>query len=233
MREIAKLIMCNAIWSTIDDHGLTVMLACRIYMQGTSEALPRVCKAHGMGTYIGLLRTKHKTHNGIPGGVPTMPPQIHRWDRQDASYTRTKDHLNLMNPLTAVEEHCAHKDHTLTKDSVIIITFVSYTEYNRTYQIQKCNTIEHNIKGNNRIQYRRHLERSHRNQNRTTCHEPRSGVRAPPHLRWTTAVMWSSSRRSHDLGGLASMPEEACDMHAKACQQAKKTDSESYNNVLE
>ena len=29
---------------------------------------------------------------------------------------------------------------------IIIITFNSYTKYNRTYQIQKCNIIEHNIK---------------------------------------------------------------------------------------
>ena len=48
-------------------------------------------------------------------------------------------------------------------------------------------------------------ERSHRNQNRTTGHEPRPGVRAPPHLRWTSAVMWPSSRRSRDLGGVGTL----------------------------
>ena len=45
---------------------------------------------------------------------------------------------------------------------------------------------------------------------------------APPHLRWTTVVMWSSSRRSHDIGGLASRPDEASEMPVKACDQAKK-----------
>ena len=35
--------------------------------------------------------------------------------------TRMKDHLNLRNPLTAVAEHCAHKHHKITKDSVEVV----------------------------------------------------------------------------------------------------------------
>ena len=35
--------------------------------------------------------------------------------------TRMKDHLNLMNPLIAVGEHCAHEHHTITKDSVRVL----------------------------------------------------------------------------------------------------------------
>ena len=41
------------------------------------------------------------------------------------------------------------------------------------------------------------------------------GVRAPP------AVMWSSSRRSHDLGGLVRRPDEVSEVPAKAFHQAK------------
>ena len=37
-------------------------------------------------------------------------------------------------------------------DTIIIIIFNSYPKYNRTFQIQQCNIIEHNIKGKNRIQ---------------------------------------------------------------------------------
>ena len=33
---------------------------------------------------------------------------------------------------------------------IITITFISYAEYNWTYQIQKCNIIEHNIKEHSR-----------------------------------------------------------------------------------
>ena len=57
--------------------GLQLMLACRPYMQGTSEALTRVFKAHGLGTYhrpINTirsmlvhpnLRTKHLTPRNV------------------------------------------------------------------------------------------------------------------------------------------------------------------------
>ena len=38
----------------------------------------------------------------------------------------------------------AHR-YSAARDSFIVI-FNSYTKYNRTYQIQKCNIIEHNIK---------------------------------------------------------------------------------------
>ena len=38
-----------------------------------------------------------------------------------------------------------------------------------------------------------------------------------PFVKHTDAVMRSSSRRLHDLGGLAIRPEEACEMHVKAC----------------
>ena len=40
-------------------------------------------------------------------------------DRMLAS--RMKDHLNIRNPLTAVGEHCAHKHHKITKDSVKVL----------------------------------------------------------------------------------------------------------------
>ena len=35
--------------------------------------------------------------------------------------TRMKDHLNLRNPLIAVAEHCTHKHHNITKDSVRVL----------------------------------------------------------------------------------------------------------------
>ena len=34
---------------------------------------------------------------------------------------RMKDHLNLRNPQTAVEEHCVHEHHNITKDSVRVL----------------------------------------------------------------------------------------------------------------
>ena len=101
------------------------------YMRGTSEALTRVFKAHGVGTYHRPINTiqsilvhpKDKTPDAQKCGLvyqvecPECPlTYIGETGRMLA--TRMKDHLNLRNPLTAVGEHCAHEHHTITKDSV-------------------------------------------------------------------------------------------------------------------
>ena len=104
------------------------------YMQGTSEALTRVFKAHGVGTYhrpINTIRSmlvhpKDKTPDAQKCGL------VYQVECPECSLTyigetgrmlatRMKDHLNLRNPLTAVGEHCAHEHHTITKDSVRIL----------------------------------------------------------------------------------------------------------------
>ena len=99
-------------------------------MQGTSEALTRVFKAHGVGTYhrpINTIRSilvhpKDKTPDSQKCGLvyqvecPECPlTYIGETDRMLA--TRMKGHLNLRNPLTAVGEHCAHEHHNITRDS--------------------------------------------------------------------------------------------------------------------
>ena len=101
-------------------------------MRGTSEALKRVFKAHGVGTYhrpINTIRSilvhpKNKTPQkcGLVYQVecPECPlTYIGETGRMLA--TRMKDHLNLRNPLTAVGEHCAHEHHTITNDSVRVL----------------------------------------------------------------------------------------------------------------
>ena len=104
------------------------------YMRGTSEALTRVFKAHGVGTYhrpINTIRSilvhpKDKTPDAQKCGLvyqvecpECLLTYIGETGRMLA--TRMKDHLNLRNPLTAVGEHCAHEHHTITKDSVSIL----------------------------------------------------------------------------------------------------------------
>ena len=104
------------------------------YMQGTSEALARVFKAHGVGTYhrpVNTIRSilvhhKDKTPDAQKCGLvyqvecPECPlTYIGETGRMLA--TRTKDHLNLRNPLTAVGEHCTHEHHKITKDSVRVL----------------------------------------------------------------------------------------------------------------
>ena len=104
------------------------------YMQGTSEALTRVFKAHGVGTYhrpINTIRSilvdpKDKTPDAQKCGLvyqverPECPiTYISETGRTLA--TRMKDHLNLRKPLTAVGEHCAHEPHKITKDSVKVL----------------------------------------------------------------------------------------------------------------
>ena len=96
------------------------------YMQGTSEALTHVFKVHGVGTYHQAINTirsilvhpKDKTTDAqkcclvyhCQVECPECPlTYIGETGRTLA--TRMKDHLNLRNPLTAVEEHCAHEHH--------------------------------------------------------------------------------------------------------------------------
>ena len=97
------------------------------YMQDTYEALTCVSKAHGVGTYHQAINTirsilvhpKDKTTDAQKCGLvyhcqvecPECPlTYIGETGRTLA--TRMKDHLNLRNPLTAVEEeHCAHEHH--------------------------------------------------------------------------------------------------------------------------
>ena len=104
------------------------------YIQGTSEALTRVFKAHGVGTYLRPINTirsilvppKDKTPDAQKCGLiyqvecPECPlTYIGETGRTLA--TRMKDHLNFRNPLTAVGEHCMHEHHTITKDSVKVL----------------------------------------------------------------------------------------------------------------
>ena len=90
------------------------------YMQGTSEALTRVFKAHGVGTYhrpINTIRSilvhpKDKTPDAQKCGLAYQVecpecPLTYIGDTGRTLATRMKDHLNLRNPLTAVGEHCA------------------------------------------------------------------------------------------------------------------------------
>ena len=99
------------------------------YRQGTSEALTRVFKAHGVGTYhrpINTIRSmlvhpKDKTPDAQKCGL------VYQVECPECSLTyigetgrmlatRMKDHLNPRNPLIAVGEQCAHEYHTITKD---------------------------------------------------------------------------------------------------------------------
>ena len=102
-------------------------------MQCTSEALTRVFKTHGVGTY-------HRPINTIrsivvhPNDIKTPDAQkyglIYQVECPEFPLTyigetvRTlakgmKDHLNLRNPLTAVGEHCAHEHHKITSVRVL------------------------------------------------------------------------------------------------------------------
>ena len=94
--------------------------------------------------------------------------------------TRMKDHLNLRNPLTAVGEHCAHEHHTITKDSVRVL---AREDGWLKRKVREAIEIKIGQPAMNRDQ----------------------GYELPPHLRWTSAVMWSSSRRSRDLGGVGTL----------------------------
>ena len=104
------------------------------YMQGTSEALTRVFKAHGVGTYhrpINTIRSilvhpKEKTPDAQKCGLVYQVeclecPLTYIGETGRTLATRMKDHLNLRNPLTAVGEHCAHEHHNITKDSVKVL----------------------------------------------------------------------------------------------------------------
>ena len=103
-------------------------------MQGTSEALTRVFKAHGVGTYnrpINTIRSilvhpKDKTPDAQKCGLVYQVecpecPLTYIGETGRTLATRMEDHLNPRNPLTAVGEHCAHEHHTITKDSVRVL----------------------------------------------------------------------------------------------------------------
>ena len=91
--------------------------------------------------------------------------------------TRMKDHLNLSNPLTVVGKHCAHEHHKITKDSVKVLAREDIWSKRKVRE-----TIEIKIR-------------------QPAMNRDQGYELPPPHLRWTSAVMWSSSRRSRDLGG--------------------------------
>ena len=104
------------------------------YIQGTSEALTRVIKAHGVGTYhrpINTIRSilvhpKDKTPDAQKCGLVYQVecpecPLTYIGETGRTLATRMKYHLNLRNPLTAVAEHCAHKHHKITKDIVQVL----------------------------------------------------------------------------------------------------------------
>ena len=104
------------------------------YMHGTSEALARVFKAHGVGTYhrpINTIRSilvhpKDKTPDAQKCGLVYQVecpecPLTYIGETDSMLATRMKDQLNLRNPLTAVGEHCTHEHHTITKDSVRVL----------------------------------------------------------------------------------------------------------------
>ena len=168
--------------------GLRLMLACH-----TCRAPPRhshVCSKHmGWALTIGpptpfdpswyILRTKHLTLRNM-AECPECPlTYIGETGRTLA--TRMKDHLNLRNSLTAVGEHCAHEHHKITEDSVKVIA-------------------REDVWAKRKMREAIEIKIGQPAMNHDHC---RPGVRAPPppNLRWTSAVMWSSSRLSHDLGG--------------------------------
>ena len=104
------------------------------YMQGTSEALTRVFKAHGVGTYhrpINTIRSilvhpKDKTPDAQKCGLVYQVecpecPLTYIGETGRTLATRMKDHLNLRTPLTAVGEHCAHEHHKISKDCVKVL----------------------------------------------------------------------------------------------------------------
>ncbi len=94
-------------------------------MQGTSEALTRVFKAHGVGTYNRHINEHHSIHPGISKGkTPDAQkcglvyqvecpecPLTYIGETGRTLATRMKYHLTLRNPLTAVGEHSAHEHH--------------------------------------------------------------------------------------------------------------------------
>ncbi len=103
-------------------------------MQGTSEALTRVFKAHGVGTYhrpINTIRSilvypKGKTPDAQKCGLVYQVecpecPLTSIGETGSMLATRVKDHLNLRNPLTAVGEQCAHEHHEISKDCVKVL----------------------------------------------------------------------------------------------------------------
>ena len=104
------------------------------YMQDTSEALTRVFKTHGVGTYqrpINTIRSilvhpKDKTPDAQKGGLVYQVacpecPLTYIVETGRMLDTRMKDHLNLRNPLAAVGGHCVHEHHNITKDSVRVL----------------------------------------------------------------------------------------------------------------
>ena len=105
-----------------------------LYIKGTSEALTRVFKAHGVGTYhrpINTIRSilvhpKDKTPDAQKCCLVYQVecpecPLIYISETGRMLATRMKDHLNIRNPPTAVGEHCAHKHHNISKDSVKVL----------------------------------------------------------------------------------------------------------------
>ena len=104
-------------------------------LQGTSDALARVFKAHGVGTYHRPINTmlsilvnpEDKTHDAQQCGLvyqvecPEFPSHTSVRQAGRLIYTRMKDHLNLRNLPTAVGEHCAHEHHKIAKDSVKVL----------------------------------------------------------------------------------------------------------------
>ena len=104
------------------------------YMKGSSEALTRVFKAHGVGTYhrpintirFILVHLKDKTSDAQKCDLVCQVecpecPLTYIGETGGTLATRMKDHLNLRNPLTAVGEHSAHKHHKITKDGVKVL----------------------------------------------------------------------------------------------------------------
>ena len=104
------------------------------YMQGTSDVLTRVFKAHGLGTYhrpINTIRSilvhpNDKTPDAQKCGLvhqvgcPECPLAYIGETRRMLS-SKMRYHLSLWNPLTAVGEHYAHEHHKITKDSVKVL----------------------------------------------------------------------------------------------------------------
>ena len=106
-------------------------------MQFTSDALTRVFKAHGVGTYHRIapltpfdpsgytVHPKDKTPDAQKCGLAYQVecpecPLTYIGETGRTLATRMKD-VNLRNSLTAVGEHCLHEDHHITKDSVRVL----------------------------------------------------------------------------------------------------------------
>ena len=121
--------------STVARSNMSVGLP---YMQGTSEALTRVFKAHGLSDGVGtyhlpintirsiLVHPNDKTPNTQKCGLIYQVecpecPLTYIGETGRMLGTRMKDDLNLRDPLSAVGEYCAHKHHKITKDSVRVL----------------------------------------------------------------------------------------------------------------